>query len=611
MNAQTPAPAPTPTTLNPNAPLYMPRPPGVTALPPPHPPPQYFLCSSPSSAALFHQQPSRSFNYHVPFYSQPFSSSPYNIQAQNPIITTYLPLLPPLPPTASAMEPPQLAASRCLTPAIATSVQSEGVPRAAAARKRYSEPANTGRGGAWQRGGRVGRGFQHGGSWRRGGGGRGFFGRENSSNNFERRKQLIGKGSFQEGSCNPKNTSKNFRRNRKFEKRNVQEEENRHQVLPLKRDEVKTTVMIKNIPYDYTRKVLLRRLDEFCILENHKATNESTSEESEAPIVTAYDFFYYPIDFRSKKGRGFAFVNFTHPRTIWKLFDAFHHKKWDSVEWAKWPKTIEIVSAKIQGKEALKKHFAESTFECESDEFLPVSFSPPRNGSIDRSVKLITIGKRGGVYPFLFSVVSQFLLPSITCSVFSIFEDALLVVQGVSGIYPVIIYGMRLLAEAPHSILVFPISDSASISRISLPQGPVPRRQDLQNSVSHKLGLKQNQENGLGFDGEDGVGIEVVEAEAKYSEVGGELGFGAVRKHVFLKWVLRWWRERMVERRWWEVESGSRSFTSPSISRFGFNFGADGVVPAKFAGKRECATDPLHSSKYKVWNSPVYLSSYL
>ncbi|CAI9753119.1 unnamed protein product [Fraxinus pennsylvanica] len=126
----------------------------------------------------------------------------------------------------------------------------------------------------------------------------------------------------------------------------------------------------------------------------------------------------------------------------------------------------------------------------------------------------------------------------------------------------------RLLAEAPHPILVFPIFDSASISRISLPQGPVPCRPDLQNSVSHKPGLKQNQENGLDFDEEDGVGIEVVEAEAKYSEVGGELGVGAVGKHVFLKWVLRWRRERMVERRWREVESGSRSFTSPSISQW-------------------------------------------
>lgn len=42
-------------------------------------------------------------------------------------------------------------------------------------------------------------------------------------------------------------------------------------------------------------------------------------------------------------------------------------------------------------------------------------------------------------------------------------------------------------------------------------------------------------DNGLGFDGEDGVGIEVVEAEAEYSEVGGELGVGAVEKNVFLE----------------------------------------------------------------------------
>ncbi|KAL2537595.1 protein terminal ear1-like protein [Forsythia ovata] len=363
------------TTLNPHAPLYIPLPPGITTLPPPPPPPyhvppppSYYLHPSPPFAAAFHQQPSQIFDYPVRLYTQPFSSSPYNIQAQNPNVTTYVPLLPSLPPPT------------------ATAGQSDEFSRPASTHKRYFEPTRTGRGG-----GPSGRGFQRGGSWRRSG-----RGRENSSNNFERRKQQIGKGNFQEGSSNLKNSGTNFRRNQKFEKRDVQKEENRHKLLPLKRDEEKTTVMIKNIPYEYTRKMLLRRLDEFCMLENEKvAQNGTTCEEySETAIVAAYDFLYYPIDFKSKKGRGFAFVNFTHPRTIWNYFDAFHHKKWDSVEWARWPKMIEIVCAKIQGKEALKKHFEESTFECESDEFLPVSFSPPRDGSIDPSVKLTTIGKR-------------------------------------------------------------------------------------------------------------------------------------------------------------------------------------------------------------------------
>lgn len=51
---------------------------------------------------------------------------------------------------------------------------------------------------------------------------------------------------------------------------------------------------------------------------------------------------------RTKKSRGFAFVNFTNARAVWKFFDSFHLKKWDIVERLKWPKQIEIVSAKIQ-----------------------------------------------------------------------------------------------------------------------------------------------------------------------------------------------------------------------------------------------------------------------
>lgn len=51
---------------------------------------------------------------------------------------------------------------------------------------------------------------------------------------------------------------------------------------------------------------------------------------------------------RTKKSRGFAFVNFTNAKAVWKFFESFHLKKWDMVERLKWPKQIEIVSAKIQ-----------------------------------------------------------------------------------------------------------------------------------------------------------------------------------------------------------------------------------------------------------------------
>jgi hypothetical protein len=39
-----------------------------------------------------------------------------------------------------------------------------------------------------------------------------------------------------------------------------------------------------------------------------------------------------------------------------------------------------FVAVAAQGLEALKEHFKNSKFPCDSDEYLPVSFSPPRDG---------------------------------------------------------------------------------------------------------------------------------------------------------------------------------------------------------------------------------------
>ncbi|KAH7835052.1 hypothetical protein Vadar_022427 [Vaccinium darrowii] len=163
----------------------------------------------------------------------------------------------------------------------------------------------------------------------------------------------------------------------------------KHEVLPLTHWEEKTTVMIKNIPKHYTGELLLRFLDEHCLLENRK--RNTNSEEDDDCTVSAYDFMYLPIDFRTGFSRGFAFVNFTEARAVWKFFEACNRKTWELFQS---PKICEIVCAKIQGKEALVKHFQNSTFRCESDQFLPVCFSPPRDGSSTELVEEIRIGKR-------------------------------------------------------------------------------------------------------------------------------------------------------------------------------------------------------------------------
>ncbi|GER55259.1 protein terminal ear1 [Striga asiatica] len=166
----------------------------------------------------------------------------------------------------------------------------------------------------------------------------------------------------------------------------------RSQVFPLRRDEHKTTIMIKNIPYECPRKELINLMDHFCLMENAKAKNKGTSEESST--ITAYDFLYLPIDFSTKKSRGFAFVNFTSASAVWRFYQAFHLKNWDFIEQTRWTKKIEVVTAKIQGKEALVNHFSQSIFDCDSDEYLPVTFWPARDGS-GQSGQLTAVGLRG------------------------------------------------------------------------------------------------------------------------------------------------------------------------------------------------------------------------
>jgi hypothetical protein len=72
-------------------------------------------------------------------------------------------------------------------------------------------------------------------------------------------------------------------------------------------NESNTTVMIRNLPTDYTREMLLELLDSEGFAGN-------------------YDFVYLPIDFNSQGGLGYAFVNLICPveaQRFWQQFDGF------------------------------------------------------------------------------------------------------------------------------------------------------------------------------------------------------------------------------------------------------------------------------------------------
>mmetsp|Transcript_42865 Transcript_42865/g.133831 ORF Transcript_42865/g.133831 Transcript_42865/m.133831 type:complete len:411 (+) Transcript_42865:396-1628(+) len=93
----------------------------------------------------------------------------------------------------------------------------------------------------------------------------------------------------------------------------------------------RTTVMLRNLPNDYTRDMLLKMLDD-------------------EGFNSKYNFVYLPVDFKRMAGLGYAFVNMeTHQAAleIWKHFDGF--KKWALVS----PKVCQVAWGEpLQGLES-------------------------------------------------------------------------------------------------------------------------------------------------------------------------------------------------------------------------------------------------------------------
>ncbi|KAA8533239.1 hypothetical protein F0562_033228 [Nyssa sinensis] len=135
----------------------------------------------------------------------------------------------------------------------------------------------------------------------------------------------------------------------------------------------RTTVMIKNIPNKYSQKLLLNMLDNHCI-----HCNEQIADGDDQPL-SSYDFVYLPIDFINKCNVGYGFVNMTSPQATWRLYKAFHLRNWEVFNSRK---ICEVTYARLQGVEALKEHFKNSKFPCEAEEYMPVVFSPPRDGQL-------------------------------------------------------------------------------------------------------------------------------------------------------------------------------------------------------------------------------------
>jgi len=115
--------------------------------------------------------------------------------------------------------------------------------------------------------------------------------------------------------------------------------------------DLRTTLMIKNIPNKYTQKMLLSTIN-----QNHQGH---------------YDFFYLPIDFKNKCNVGYAFINFVNCSHIPSFYEQLHNTKWSKFNSEK---VCKITYARIQGKEALVDHFRNSTLLSEDKKCRPIIF---------------------------------------------------------------------------------------------------------------------------------------------------------------------------------------------------------------------------------------------
>jgi hypothetical protein len=101
----------------------------------------------------------------------------------------------------------------------------------------------------------------------------------------------------------------------------------------LKREEMRKTLMIKNIPNKFTIEDFLKIFSDF---------NEK------------FNLFLIPTDIKRKKNYGYAYINFLDSLDIIYFYYRFNGKKWPNTNSIK---ICEIIYSKIQGNTKIIKHF--------------------------------------------------------------------------------------------------------------------------------------------------------------------------------------------------------------------------------------------------------------
>ena len=138
--------------------------------------------------------------------------------------------------------------------------------------------------------------------------------------------------------------------------------------------ELRTTLMIRNIPNKYTQMSVLEEIN-----VNHEGL---------------YDFFYLPIDFKNKCNVGYAFINFIDPIHIAKFYNEFNGSRWKNFNSEK---VCAVAFARIQGKTSMIARFQNSSLLEKDNEYRPLLFysSGPDKGKPEL---FPTVARGGNTY---------------------------------------------------------------------------------------------------------------------------------------------------------------------------------------------------------------------
>ncbi|PSN71038.1 hypothetical protein BS50DRAFT_485785 [Corynespora cassiicola Philippines] len=115
--------------------------------------------------------------------------------------------------------------------------------------------------------------------------------------------------------------------------------------------DVRTTIMLRNIPNKLDWMNLKTLLDKYCF--------------------GTYDFLYLRIDFRTGCNVGYAFINFNDVNGMISIIDNLEHRNWNGYRSSK---AAEVSYATIQGKEALTTKFRNSSVMQETPFCRPRTF---------------------------------------------------------------------------------------------------------------------------------------------------------------------------------------------------------------------------------------------